>query len=321
MSNATNTITVAIDAGHSSFKYALHTGLTVPKLMLMPSAITQVSPNENLRSKPLIEAEKLFAYGRDALEFNLSESCFPTDDTFIGSANFFRLIRAVFMNLRVNAPVNLCLAIPDGMLSERRASITNHILNNEIFNDGHDCKVRDIRIIGQGAATAVTPGLKLKPGRAAYVDVGHKTILITTRDSRSFYANQSGSLDFGGWELLKKIGDMQPTSQNQRSTLATNLLRANLQNTTEYYRGEKIEMTIATVSKTTWPHDARIRIANVVRSFGEISNIVLSGGCGKYLRDELQSLGEHLNIVELQEPRYAVLKGMLAFLNDKAKRK
>jgi hypothetical protein len=320
MDNTNKIRTVIIDAGHSSIKYALHAGSAAPRISVMPSLVARLAKNHD-EPKNAISANGIqYATGKDALPYLDNTSGCPTDDSWVGSENFFFLLQGVFKDLRINGSVDVFLSMPDGMLREKRGPVTKHLTLSPDFNSSTGAKVQQVDIIGQRMATTLAPGLKLHAGNTVCIDVGHKTILLTVREGVRYMADRSRTIEFGGAELLRQIAANYTTSQSEQTRIAVQLLRSKLQRATVMHQDQLIVVDPITVEKTHWPGDAVTRITDAIKTFSDIQNVVLSGGCGTYLRKEIQNKGKHLKIFEPEKPQLAVIQGMLRFLEKRRPR-
>jgi hypothetical protein len=108
------------------------------------------------------------------------------------------------------------------------------------------------------------------------------------------------------------------TSDSVRRNLANGLLLSIAQKIEYRHLGKPIHLDQATVAQTTWCEDSVLKIAEVVRHFEDIGNVILSGGCGKYLADEVSKLGAHLNVIAVEDPQFAVLRGMMVYARVKS---
>jgi hypothetical protein len=300
---------VLIDAGHSTFKFT-HVADDVETVFnSMPSYIVGVNIKHN-PPKTLLDFEgQKYAYGKEAIPYLPTDAFCPTSDLFIGSDNFYLLVRAVLHKLKLQNAVDIDLAIPDGLLADRECMLIDRIFSAK----APPSLINNVRVIGQGAATMLMPGLRLKSQNCLFVDVGHKTILVSVRHGSRFNLERSRAIEGGGGELLNQIARKYTSSDSSRRNIANGMLIAIAQKIEYQHLRKPIRLDPTTVAQTNWSKESVFKIAEVVRYFDDIDNVILSGGCGKFLREEISKLGAHLNIVEVNDPQFAVLRGMTVY--------
>jgi hypothetical protein len=315
MNKAEHKPTIVIDTGHSTFKFAYKIFGKVPLPRAIATAIEKEKNQTADSDQTLQLGSERYVFGTAALAHLPIDATFQTSDAFIGSKKFYLLIRAILKILRPRTPVNVCIAIPDGMVRTRRAAIEQFLKSNEMFALDNSPLINDVLVVGQSFATSLAPDLRIKSKNALYVDVGHKTILLTLRQRSEIKFERSRSLEFGGGALIREIAGLYTESDSEKNRLSADLMQSLLQKGLCKYKGEIVEMNEATVARTSWVHDSITKILEVVSTVDDIDSVVLSGQSSRFLASEIKKLGNHLSVIEVTQPQFAVLRGLFVLVD------
>jgi hypothetical protein len=313
--------TLLIDTGHSSFKFAYKIASKTPLPRSLPTAIEK-DKYQTADSDQILEVgNERYVFGSTALAQLPVDATFHTNDAFIGSKKFYLLIRAILKLLKLRTPVNVCLAIPDGMVRARRAAIEQYLKTNELFAPDNSSLINDVLVVGQSFATSLAPDLRIKSKNALFVDVGHKTILLTLRQRSEIKFERSRSLESGGGALVREIAGLHTESDSEKNRLSADLMQSLLQKGQCKYRGKIVEMNELTVARTNWVQDSIMKILEVVSTLDDIDTVVLSGHSARFLASGIKTLGIHLNVIEVVQPQFAVLRGLFVLTDITGEKK
>jgi hypothetical protein len=321
MNNLEHKPTVLIDTGHSSFKFALKVAGKIPSVRSMPTALEKDRGNNTPTDQTLEVNGHRYLFGNVALAHLPVDSTFHTSDAFIGSQKFYLLIRAILKVLKPAIPVNISVAIPDGMVKTRRIAIENSLKTNELFLIDNSPLLNDVLVVGQSFAASLAPELRNKSKNALFVDIGHKTILLTLRQRSEIQFERSRSLEAGGGALIRQIAALHAETDSERARLSADLMQSVLQKGQCKYKGRIIQVDDDSVAQTSWIQDSMMKILEVISTVDDIETVVLSGHSGRFLAAAFQTLGPHLKVVEVTQPQFAVLRGLLVLTDVKGAKK
>jgi hypothetical protein len=313
--------TIVIDTGHSSFKFAYKIFGKTPLPRTIPTAIEKDKIQSVAADYILEVGSERYVFGTAALAQLSIDATFHTSDAFIGSKKFYLLVRAILKLLKPRTPVNVCLAIPDGMVRTRRAAIEHYLKTSELFTPDNSPLINDVLVVGQSFATSLAPDLRIKSKNALFVDSGHKTILLTLRHRSEIKFERSRSLEFGGGALIREIAGLFAESDSEKNRLSADLIQSLLQKGQCKYKGKIVEMNESTVARTNWVQDSIMKILEVVATLDDIDTVVLSGQSARFLASGLKTIGNHLNIIQVVQPQFAVLRGLFVLIDLTAGKK
>jgi plasmid segregation protein ParM len=312
---------VALDIGHSSVKIAFSSGSNTVDFVRFPTAVAR-PPKGLYEQGELIQIDDInYVTGDHAVQHLHHDRVPYVDNSFIGSHEYNVLIKGAIHKLRATKIDRLIISIPDGLFVEKKLLIINLVGSSINLGFGKFCRIGELITYKQGSACALASGLKLGLGKLLFIDIGYKTMLIKVRQGTRYFSERSASHEHGGSILLHQIARDLSDVPSTQSHIVAGLLDSFIAGKPATHRGKAISVTNDVVRATNWQQEAMARLRSTVSNFDDIESAIISGGCGQWIAEPLQTDAPHLKVIQQADPHYVVVKNLVKIASIKGAQK